>query len=56
MNLPVAGAERRTEGRKWRTELQAERWVVVGVGRTKVFTIELYMQRGRIARKYKALR
>ena len=39
MNLPVAGAERQTEGRKWRTELQAERWVEVGVGRTKVFII-----------------
>ena len=39
MNLPVAGAERRTEGRKWRTELQAVYWVEVGVGRTKVFTI-----------------
>jgi len=32
MNLLVAGAERRTE-------LQAEGWVEVGVGRTKVFTI-----------------
>ena len=46
MNLPVAGAERRTEGRKWRTELQAVCRVEVGVGRTKVFTILLYICRG----------
>ena len=55
-NLLVTGAERRAEWRKWRTELQAERWVEVGVGRTKVFTIYLYRERGRIARIYKALR
>ncbi len=39
MNLPVAGAERRTEGRKRRNELQAVCRVEVGDGRTKVFTI-----------------
>ena len=42
----MAGAERRTEGRSRRTELQAERWVVVGGGRTKVFTIYLYIGKG----------
>ena len=42
MNLLGAGVERRTELHAGRTELQDERWVEVGGGRTKVFTIYLY--------------
>ena len=43
MNLPKAGAERRTELRTRRTELQAVYCVEVGGGGTKVFTILLYI-------------